>query len=108
MKIPTVEEIEEYMNEKGCFVEDEAELFYCYYDQVGWVTGKARTPMKKWKSAVSGWLIRNKRRYQSEQAKRNQPGNTFADRQRQQANQAMQELEAVERGNGEAGLRVVR
>jgi len=93
---PTLSQIEEYMNEKGCFTEDEAELFYCHYDQVGWVVGKGRTPMQKWKSAVSGWLIRNKRRYQD--AKKHNNNNSFADRQRQQANQARTEIQQAQLG----------
>jgi len=105
MKKPTIEQISEYMQEKGCFVEDEAELFYCHYDQVGWVVGKARTPMQKWKSAVSGWLIRNKRRYQNAA---NKPSNTFADQQREQAQRSMRDIEAVEQRDRETGLRVVR
>jgi hypothetical protein len=91
MKRPTVEEIELFMNEKGCFEADEAELFFCHYDQIDWVVGKSRTPMKKWKSAVGGWLIRNKRRYQN--GTRQQSNQTHSQRQHQQAADAYKQME---------------
>lgn len=35
--------------------EMEAKKFWDYYTMVGWVVGKARTPMKDWQSAVRQW-----------------------------------------------------
>lgn len=36
---------------------DEAEKFFHYYESKGWLVGKS--PMKNWKSAVSGWKSRS-------------------------------------------------
>ncbi len=48
--------VEEYFLEKKSSKE-EAEKFFNYYESIGWKVGK--NPMKKWKSAASGWLSRN-------------------------------------------------
>jgi len=58
---PTLEAVTAFFAEKG--YESEAEKFYDYYESVGWVVGKARTPMKNWKAAVRNWL-RNREAHQ--------------------------------------------
>ena len=61
MARPSVEEISEYMREKGETDSDnEAQAFFDYYDSKGWLIGK--TPMKRWRSAVGTWL-RNKQKF---------------------------------------------
>ena len=35
-----------------------ANAFCDHYASVGWVVGKARTPMKDWKAAVRQWITR--------------------------------------------------
>lgn len=61
MARPSVEEISEYMREKGETDSDnEAQAFFDYYDSKGWLIGK--TPMKRWRSAVGTWL-RNKPKF---------------------------------------------
>ena len=34
------------------------ENFIDYYEAIGWKVGKAKTPMKKWKKALSNWAKR--------------------------------------------------
>lgn len=58
MKIPTIEEIAEYIREKGYNHCDPMEFWY-HYDSKGWTVGKVK--MTKWKSAVAGWHLRNKK-----------------------------------------------
>lgn len=36
----------------------EADKFVNHYKSVGWVVGKARTPMKDWRAAARGWYAR--------------------------------------------------
>ena len=48
---PTVEEVEDYINEKGYRVD--AHKFVDYYLSNGWRVGK--NPMKDWKAAVRSW-----------------------------------------------------
>ena len=48
---PTIDEIKEYIKEKGYDVD--AERFFNFYESKGWVVGKS--PMKNWKAAVSTW-----------------------------------------------------
>jgi len=55
MKRPTLKEIADHMNDQ-----QEAILFYNYYESVGWKVGKNK--MQRWKSAASGWITRNKKR----------------------------------------------
>jgi len=50
-KPPTIEEIEDYINEKGYRVN--AHKFLDYYTSNGWKVGK--NPMKDWKAAVRSW-----------------------------------------------------
>jgi len=59
-KKPTLQDVQVYMAEKGCqsYI-SEAESFIDYFEQVGWVVGKTKKPMKAWKSAVNNWLKNN-------------------------------------------------
>ena len=49
---PTVEEIKEYVRQKGYNID--AERFWNYYESKGWVIG--RNTMKSWKSACVTWM----------------------------------------------------
>ena len=49
---PTVEEIREYINDKGYTVD--ADQFFNYYESVGWRVG-GKSAMKDWKAAVRTW-----------------------------------------------------
>lgn len=53
---PTLVDVYQYVVERNLDVD--ASDFFHYYDAIGWVVGKARTPMKKWKSAVARWKTR--------------------------------------------------
>ena len=46
-----------YFIEKGS-TNIEAEKFWLFYDSKNWMVGKSK--MKKWQSAASGWITRNK------------------------------------------------
>jgi hypothetical protein len=54
---PTDIETVAYFVEKGS-TNIEAEKFWLFYDSKNWFVGK--TKMKKWQSAASGWITRNK------------------------------------------------
>jgi hypothetical protein len=54
---PTDIETVSYFVEKGSN-NIEAEKFWLFYDSKNWMVGK--TKMKKWQSAASGWISRNK------------------------------------------------
>lgn len=54
---PTVEEVRAYCSEHGYNID--AQRFVDYYQQGGWVYGKAHTPMKDWKAAARQWNSRN-------------------------------------------------
>lgn len=66
-KKPTVDEIEAYASEKGLQID--AELFWNYYESVGWVCGKV--PMTNWKNAVRCW-VRRETKYIN-----NKPANSY-------------------------------
>lgn len=51
---PTVEEVEAYCIANGYDVN--ATKFVNYYSSIGWVVGKAKTPMKDWKASVRTWV----------------------------------------------------
>lgn len=55
---PTIEEVILDFTEKGSN-KIEGEKFFHFYDSKNWMVGKSK--MKKWKSAVSGWIARNKK-----------------------------------------------
>ena len=61
MKKPELKEIADYMGNQ-----EDAILFYSHYESIGWKVGKFRTPMKSWKGAAAGWLLRNKKRENQE------------------------------------------
>ena len=52
---PTIEEIEDYINEKGYQVD--AHKFYDYYESNGWRVG--RNPMRDYKAAIRNWSRNN-------------------------------------------------
>jgi len=54
---PSVEEVFQYMTEKGYSYRIEAEKFCNFYESKGWMVGK--TKMKSWKASASGWLTRS-------------------------------------------------
>lgn len=97
MKKPSLEEIESYMQEKGVEDPDQPEAFYDYHESGGWMVGKKK--MKCWKAAVRTW-IRNAKKWSNTREKSNRNYTSHADRQRQQAADAMRELEAMEYRNG--------
>lgn len=71
-KKPTIEQIQQYIIEKG-YVGIDAEHFFSYYESQGWKVGK--NPMKNWKMALNTWNRQNQSRYgnnrSSYQVKRN-------------------------------------
>ena len=63
---PTVEEVEDYINEKGYNID--AHKFVDYYTANGWRVGKS--PMKDWRAAVRNWSRNN---YQSDKKQGSAP-----------------------------------
>ena len=57
---PTLEQLSEYISEKGLIFIN-AEEFYNYYEAVGWKVNKK--PMKDWKGACRYWDIKEKKKY---------------------------------------------
>ena len=57
-KRPEIQEVIEFA--KSLQSEEQAEPFTLYYESVGWTVGKGGKPMKDWKSAFKGWLLRNR------------------------------------------------
>ena len=55
--IPTLLEVKEHFTSNQSNI-TEADKFFNYYEANGWRVGK--NPMKKWKSAASGWILRAK------------------------------------------------
>ena len=51
---PSIEEISAYGREIG-FRGFDAGRFFDHYEMIGWVVGKARTPMQSWRPAVRVW-----------------------------------------------------
>ena len=51
---PTVPELSAYAREIG-FVGFRPQAFLDHYEAVGWVIGRARTPMVSWRAAVRIW-----------------------------------------------------
>ena len=54
---PTITEVIQYMTEKGCNSQVEAEKFFDYYSSKGWLVGRSK--MKDWKAAIRNWLKNN-------------------------------------------------
>ena len=104
MKKPSLEEVREYMAERGENVTDQHEAFYDYHESRGWKVGKVA--MKDWKAAVRTW-IRNMKTWNTRYAKDKSNYQTHSDRQRQQAADALREIEALERGDGKNGFGVI-
>lgn len=50
---PTVAEVREYCKERNNKIDPQA--FIDKYDSIGWVVGKARTPMKDWRATIRTW-----------------------------------------------------
>lgn len=50
---PTPEEVKTYCQERKNDIDPE--LFHDYYEEVGWIVGKTRKPMKNWRAAVRYW-----------------------------------------------------
>lgn len=42
------------------FIETQTEMFFAYYDQIGWEIGKTKKKMKNVALACSGWVLRDK------------------------------------------------
>tara|TARA_R110000868_G_scaffold409962_2_gene696703 strand:- start:217 stop:516 length:300 start_codon:yes stop_codon:yes gene_type:complete len=99
MKKPTYEEVQNYMLSKGFDNRDEAEKFVDHFDSIGWVVGKAKSPMKKWESAVNNWL-KNVKRWSDDSHKQD-----YQARQRTEAARIYREMEQAD---GVPSLRIVR
>lgn len=69
---PTLQEIEDYVLEKGYHFD--AEKFFAYYESNGWKVGK--NPMKDWKMACLTWEKNNQPQSHQQQST---TGNIFAD-----------------------------
>lgn len=54
--IPTIEQIQSYIDEKGYSVD--AERFFDFYESKGWMVGKNK--MKDWKACIRGWHSKDK------------------------------------------------
>ena len=59
---PTLDEVKAYCSEKG-YTKMNPEAFIAHYDSVGWKVGK--NTMRNWKSAVTGWELREGDRWRS-------------------------------------------
>ena len=62
---PTSNEVKNYIiynellwNSSISHLDEISVLFVKYYESVGWVVGKHKTPMQNWKSSVSAWCKR--------------------------------------------------
>jgi hypothetical protein len=60
---PTINQIDEYIREKGMHFD--AERFFDYYESKGWMVGKS--PMKDWKAACRTWESQRKHEFKEEQ-----------------------------------------
>ena len=60
-EIPTKEDFSAYGKEMGIPLSVCADCWY-YYDKIGWTVGKDQKPMVSWKSALSGWWNREKKK----------------------------------------------
>ena len=94
---PDIDQISAYMLERQFIEEDQPEAFYDYFESNGWKVGKNQ--MKNWQAAVRTW-IRNTTKWSKRNETTNQykNNNSFADRQRQQANQARTEIQQAQLG----------
>lgn len=63
---PTKEECVDYILKEGIMdtksvaqINDTAQLFCDYYASVGWIVGKAKKPMQRWRKALNNWCKRD-------------------------------------------------
>tara|TARA_R110000803_G_scaffold210685_3_gene283196 strand:- start:1464 stop:1778 length:315 start_codon:yes stop_codon:yes gene_type:complete len=89
MKRPTVEEINEYMQEREFFVPEQADIFFDHFESKGWYVGKSK--MKCWKAATRNW-IRNAKKW-SKNEKHQRSNQTHSQRQHEQAADAYKQME---------------
>ena len=59
-EIPTIEEVQEYLNQKG-ITTFTAERFVNYYNSVGWMATPQR-PIRDWKAMVKNWKSYDQKR----------------------------------------------
>ena len=57
---PTIDELQNYINEKSYHIN--AEEFLAFYEANGWVQGKSRKPIKSWKACCTTWEVAYKKR----------------------------------------------
>lgn len=62
---PSVADVRAFCEENG--IDVDADHFVNYYSSIGWVVGKAKTPMKNWKASVRTWQA-NQKKYSKEQS----------------------------------------
>lgn len=89
---PDLNQISDYMLERGFNEEDQPEAFFDHFESNGWKVGK--NPMKNWQAAIRTW-IRNTMKWskRNESTQRHNNNNqSQADRIHQQANQAREQL----------------
>lgn len=55
-KVPSIQEIQSYIQEKGYFVD--VDTFFNFYESNGWKVGKNK--MKSWKASLATWHSKNK------------------------------------------------
>lgn len=58
-KKPTFDDLANELSKRGLSLataEDEARKFLVYFEQVGWVVGRTKKPMKSWPHAVTIWM----------------------------------------------------
>ena len=95
---PTVEQVQEYMDERSFFELDQAEAFFDYHESGGWVIGKNK-PMKSWKASIRTW-IRNGKKWSKSDVTHKQPYQTHAQRTAEQAAKAYKAMESDDREGG--------
>lgn len=71
-KIPTVEEIKNYCEERKNFVDPEK--FFNFYQSKGWLVGKSK--MKDWKAAVRTWEKSNSNQNQQQNGNQQPPASS--------------------------------
>ena len=74
---PTIDQIQEYIKEKGFNVD--AERFYLFYESKGWMVGKNK--MKSWTAAVCNWARSQNGNNNGTQWKQTHTGNSSPDNQ---------------------------
>jgi hypothetical protein len=100
MKRPTVEEISEYMQERGFFVPEQADIFFDHFESKGWMIGKSK--MKCWKAATRNW-IRNAKKWSKTHEASQRSNQTHSQRQHQQAADAYKQME-LEHTESDVGI----